>query len=308
MKLNNNNKLKITGVKSNVYEDVSAFNDIFNYSYAVKDKTEKEENYKFRENQLNLSLYLLNYLKSIEYYKLVLLGQTKFEFSFDTSDTIDNYLYGVNSISMKFEISNELIQIGTYLNLGDLLKKVTITDLELYVDVKFLQTKNIMWSTSTFTNANTSLIVNSDVNKEYNKKLFLDFGFKKYDFQIDLSKYFWEKGKHVLKNNLDLYLTLPGDKSDLLIQFIVNSEKDLNTISKLYESDLTVSLYLKNETLLTNMIKMMSDLNKGSGHKYLYLNKSFSLFSSESFYDEKVGKLNRNIIHLYKYFDDIYNS
>lgn len=290
-------------------EELDNFSRVFNSSDNLKDNeiNLKESVNTLEENQVNITVYLLNYLKSTEYYKLSLLGQNSFEFSYDTSDTIDNYLYGINSVYMKFKTSDKLIQLNSYLNLGELLKDITILDLKLYVDVKFLQTKNIKWRTSLYSSINTSIIVNSDVDNNYSKNLYLELGIKEYKFEVDISKYTWEKRKYVLSNNIDFFINIPGDTSKMLLQYVINNTNDLNNIENLYQSNLNVYFNLKSNNLFNEFLECLESLNKGDGNKYLYLDKSLFLFSKENFYGDYVSKLNKNIIRLYNYFDEIFN-
>ena len=99
---------------------------------------------------------------------------------------------------------------------------------------------------------------------------------------------------------------MPGDKSELLIQFNLFSKDDLEKFKDVYSSHLLVLCNLKNSSWIKDLSNLLSEIKKGPGNKYLSLSKSISLYESEDFFNINVGKLNKNILKLYSYFDDIY--
>ena len=262
---------------------------------------------------MNLLLYLLNYIKSTEYYQKMLLGIRDFECTCDVTGTYDEFIYGVHSLHFKFVNESDDLFLADNLNVEYLLSKIDILNIDIYSDVEILRwnVKNFLgkdYDSSDF-NGLISLIIDSDNYIEHTKELYWPTDVNYIDFKISMEKFIWKESKFYLDDvTSKVLLATKSDKSHIFCFYEIDESSLISPeiMKSLYESDLNICFCLPKyvDWTIEQCYRFFNGIKRGKGEKELLILQPF--IKESSIKGRKTYEINENILKCYSLFDNIY--
>jgi hypothetical protein len=247
---------------------------------------------------MNLSVYLITYLKSLEYYNQKLLGTTHFNTIIDLSGTTDEYLYGVKKIEYDFNNESRFYtKLDEYVELNNLYSSLNFNYVKIYADVELLSYRlsNILGLKNSCVPLKFEIVSN---RLDENVEIYLpceDTSIKDIDISVDISKYKWNPSNVEINDLEELrkFESLGGKKESIYLIYDMY-EDDFAEFRDFYEacykSEMNIIFTVRNTSTvymeaLYNTFKSFSERKP---NKFLALNKEYYKTCSFGAYDYNV--------------------